>query len=557
MSQNQLSTNSMLDNSNYTEETKPLFKLFKTEAFRFVVVRYNHYSFVQQLQKDLKTRFSDRPCHIANAKDIDYTQLMKDYLGLGRGFFILEGFDDVLKEDKVDKNSRPEVAANNYRRKDITIGLNLRRDKLAQHPIALIVCVPASADALYAKIMIKKMPDLWSFRSWMLDIEGEISQELVKNPFNTEGVSSLPKEAIEIESDADFLTQKQKELTRLRASLANTPDNEIEYRLTLYPQVVDVEIEIGDYQSALDTLDAWETVAFEDNKDEIWLKKGDVLTTIGKIEQALLLFEKAKDAYTKADNKENLAVSLSRIGNTHAALGNLDKALQFYEDYSKLEKQLYESYPNNVSFKNGLAISYQYLGYTHAALGNLDKALQFYEDDAELTKQLYESYPNNVEFKNNLAISYSKLGETHAALGNLDKALQFYEDDAELTKQLYESYPNNVEFKNNLAISYSKLGSTHAALGNLDKALQFYEDYSKLEKQLYESYPNNVEFKNGLAISYAKLGVFSRDAIKDKTKARLYFKQAETLWLELVRDAPQYVEFQKFLGMVQEILKDL
>ncbi|MDZ7876207.1 MAG: hypothetical protein U5L45_00975 [Saprospiraceae bacterium] len=42
------------------------------------------------------------------------------------------------------KTGRPEVAANNYRRKDITIGLNLRRDKLAQHPIALIVCVPAS-----------------------------------------------------------------------------------------------------------------------------------------------------------------------------------------------------------------------------------------------------------------------------------------------------------------------------------------------------------------------------------------------------------------------------
>ncbi|MDZ7876208.1 MAG: hypothetical protein U5L45_00980 [Saprospiraceae bacterium] len=66
---------------------------------------------------------------------------------------------------------------------------------------------------MYAKIMMKKMPDLWSFALLgCLDIEGEITQEnRPKMPFNTEGVSSYcPKRAIEIELDADFLTQKAK-----------------------------------------------------------------------------------------------------------------------------------------------------------------------------------------------------------------------------------------------------------------------------------------------------------------------------------------------------------
>ncbi len=156
-----------------------------------------------------------------------------------------------------------------------------------------------------------------------------------------------------------------------------------------------------------------------------------------------------------------------------------------------------------------------------------------------------------------MAISYEKLGNTHAALGNLDKALQFYEDETQLFEQLYESYPNNVAFKNGLAISYSKLGNTHAALGNLDKALQFYEDFADLMKQLYESYPNNVSFKNGLAISYYKLGVFNRNHLKDRPKARTYFQQTEMLWLELVRDAPQVVQYQRFLGRVQKDLKEL
>jgi tetratricopeptide (TPR) repeat protein len=233
------------------------------------------------------------------------------------------------------------------------------------------------------------------------------------------------------------------------------------YRLTLYPQIVEAQIELGEYKNALGTLQNWENDAHDNDFGTIWLRKGDVFTTLGNLNEALKHFEKAQPFFEKNHDKVNLAVCLERLGSTHAALGNLDKALQFYEDETALFEQLYESYPSNVGFKNGLAIS------------------------------------------------------------------------------------------------YSKLGSTHAALGNLDKALQFYEERSELGKQLYESYPSNVGFKNGLAISYANLGVFNRDNAKDSEKARFYFKNAEKLWLELVRDAPQYVQFQKFLKMVQDILNDL
>jgi len=88
-------------------------------------------------------------------------------------------------------------------------------------------------------------------------------------------------------------------------------------------------------------------------------------------------------------------------------------------------------------------------------------------------------------------------------------------------------------------------------LGNLEKALTFFEKFKDLEKELYEAYPNNVEFKNGLAISYCKL------AQTDKTKSRFYFQKAEKLWEELVRDAPQYVQFQRFLVQVRKDLEKL
>jgi tetratricopeptide (TPR) repeat protein len=114
-----------------------------------------------------------------------------------------------------------------------------------------------------------------------------------------------------------------------------------------------------------------------------------------------------------------------------------------------------------------------------------------------------------------------------------------------------------VSFKNGLAISYQNLGATHSSLDNLDKALVFFEEYNKLEKELYFAYPTNVSFKNNLASSYAHLGIFSKNNFKDTTKARTYLQQAEALWQELVRDTPQNVNYQAFLGVVQKELEDL
>ncbi|MGB1207526.1 MAG: NB-ARC domain-containing protein, partial [Chitinophagales bacterium] len=148
---------------------------------------------------------------------------------------------------------------------------------------------------------------------------------------------------------------------------------------------------------------------------------------------------------------------------------------------------------------HNFAVLHTRIGIFYTTIGNLETALSYFEQYNDLEKELYESYPQNVSFKNGLAISYSKLGDTHSSLGNLETALSFFEQYNDLEKELYESYPQNVSFKNGLAISYSKLGDTHSSLGNLETALSFFEQYNDLEKELYESYPQNVSFKNGLA----------------------------------------------------------
>jgi len=45
--------------------------------------------------------------------------------------------------------------------------------------------------------------------------------------------------------------------------------------------------------------------------------------------------------------------------------------------------------------------------------------------------------------------------------------------------------------------------------------------------------------------------------LSNLSRAKAWFQQAEALWIELVRDAPQYAQFQKFLALVQQVLTAL
>jgi tetratricopeptide (TPR) repeat protein len=149
--------------------------------------------------------------------------------------------------------------------------------------------------------------------------------------------------------------------------------------------------------------------------------------------------------------KNVLAVSYSKLGETHTSLGNLDKAFGFYEDYNRLEKELSAANPNNVKFKNNLATSYQYLGIMHTSLGNLDKALGFHEEQNKLFEELHADNPNNVGFKNGLALSYQWLGWFYEnQMKNKPKAEEYFKNSEKLLTELATSFPSYVEFQENL-----------------------------------------------------------------------------------------------------------
>jgi tetratricopeptide (TPR) repeat protein len=86
-------------------------------------------------------------------------------------------------------------------------------------------------------------------------------------------------------------------------------------------------------------------------------------------------------------------------------LGNLDKALGFFEEMNKYFKELYADYPNNVDFKNGLAISYSKLGaFSRDKLKDNKQAKTYFQSAEKLWRELVRDAPQYVQFQQFLGI---------------------------------------------------------------------------------------------------------------------------------------------------------
>ena len=288
-----------------------------------------------------------------------------------------------------------------------------------------------------------------------------------------------------------------------------------------------------------------------------FIKLGSTYAGLGNLEKALHYYEEGhkmcKQLYDlkpqNQDFKQGLSIANEKLGEVHSKLGNLETALNYFEEDLRLSKELYQSNFQEESYKLNLTIALEKIGETHSNLGNLEKALNSFEEHLRLSKEFSDINPQNERFKTNLAFSYEKIGETHNNLGNKQKALNSHEESLRLLKQLYESNPENVIFKHGLSVLHFKLSSIYEALGNLEKALNFSQEGLRLTKELYESNLQNVEYKNGLAASYLSIGGIyaSQDNFE---KALNFYERALGLARELYKSDIKDVEYKNNLGII-------
>jgi tetratricopeptide (TPR) repeat protein len=185
-------------------------------------------------------------------------------------------------------------------------------------------------------------------------------------------------------------------------------------------------------------------------------------------------FQKAIDDFTlsfEKTNKRNSNTSFN-IGKSYFGLGNINKAIEFYETTLTLE-------PNDKH-------SFYELGYCYASLATPDKdnALKYYNKAIDLDNNYYDAYFNRGLL---YATQFKNLKKGHADLERSieikpKKKLSYlysgmlYRDEEEFGKakdmfnKVIELYPDYAEAYFERAITWYKIGILNMVCKDLDKA---------------------------------------------------------------------------------------
>jgi tetratricopeptide (TPR) repeat protein len=238
---------------------------------------------------------------------------------------------------------------------------------------------------------------------------------------------------------------------------------------------------------------------------EGWNQLGNLLRRIGELDKAIEVYEEVLTLSEAHHNQEGIAVAFGNLGVVYQTRGELDKAIEVYEKVLTLHHQ------------EGIAVTFGNLGVVYKTRGELDKAVEFYEKSLAIYKELGK--------KGGIANQYGNLGVVYQLRGDLDNAIEFYEKSLAIYKEL--------DRKEGMANQYGNLGIVYQMRGDLDNAVEFYEKSLAIYKELGK--------KGGIADQYGNLGnVYKTQG--NKIEARRYYQMSIELFKQLGSPNAQKVQ---------------
>ncbi|MEO0966748.1 MAG: CHAT domain-containing protein [Cyanobacteria bacterium J06639_18] len=211
-----------------------------------------------------------------------------------------------------------------------------------------------------------------------------------------------------------------------------------------------------------------------------------------KWEAALVLWRKLED-------KKSEANILRAIATVYDALGEKQKALQFYNQALSLFRA--------VGYKYGEAMTLTGIGYVHNSLGEKHKALQYYNQALPLIRAVGDKYGEESIILTGIGTIYSKLGEK-------EKALQYFKQALVLKPGM------KTDISVNRSTALNNIGQIYLELGKKHKALQFYKEALSLVHAVkYRRARSTI--LNNIGQIYSELG--------EKHKALQFYNQALSL----------------------------
>ncbi|MFQ5925321.1 MAG: tetratricopeptide repeat protein [Dehalococcoidia bacterium] len=187
---------------------------------------------------------------------------------------------------------------------------------------------------------------------------------------------------------------------------------------------------------------------------------GNCFLSLSELEEAEGHYREAETAARQAKDNEGLAAALGNIGIIYRIKGELDKALEIFEQVLKTERKIGRRW--------GEANALGSIGLVYQTKGELDKALDYYQQSLKINREIGRK-EGEASVMGNIGIVYSIKGE-------LDKALDYHQQSLKINREIGR--------KEGEAYQLNNIGGIYWAKGEPDRALEYAQQALKIFEEI-------------------------------------------------------------------------
>ncbi len=176
---------------------------------------------------------------------------------------------------------------------------------------------------------------------------------------------------------------------------------------------------------------------------------------------------------------------LSNLGSTYIALGQVEKAIEFYEQALLISHE--------IEYRQGEGADLGNLGLAYGTLGQVEKAIEFYQQALAISHEIGDRRGEGNQLGN--------LGNAYSDLGQVERAIEFYEQALLISHEIGDRRGEGAYLGN--------LGNAYSGLGQVEKAIELYQQALDISREIGDRQGEGNRLGN-LGLAYRDLGQVER-----------------------------------------------
>ncbi|MCI0690833.1 alpha/beta fold hydrolase [candidate division KSB1 bacterium] len=202
---------------------------------------------------------------------------------------------------------------------------------------------------------------------------------------------------------------------------------------------------------------------------------------LGELRRAIEFYEQALVIDREIGNRGGEGVTLGNLGEAYAGLGEPRRAIEFIEQALMIDREIGDRRGEGDDLGN--------LGDAYLNLGEPRRAIEFYEQYLKIAREIGD--------RRGEGAALNSFGDAYLNLGEPRRAIEFYEQALVIFREIGD--------RRNEGINLGNLGNAYLNLGEPRRAIEFYEQQLKIAREIGNRRGEGNALGN-LGLAYADLG---------------------------------------------------